>query len=136
MMYALKLKTDGEISVIEVPADKDWRWYSRQIGCDLIQIVHPMGLESPRVVICDEEGLLKERPMINFLASWLYETQTHGQPIVGDVLIMEEYDTADGGDLGGMSREDADELSENLLSQFGRAVYEIKKALGARLARA
>ncbi len=132
-MYALKLKTDGEISVIEVPEDMEWRWYSRQIGCDLIQIVHPMGLESPRVLICDEEGLLKERPMINFIASWLYETHIHGDPIVGDCLIMEEYMGADGGELGGMPKEDAEKLADDFQSHFWEAMNIVKEALGDRL---
>ncbi len=133
MMFALRLRTNGDIDIIGVPEDKDWRWYSRQIGCDLVEIVHPMGLESPRVLICDEEGLLKERPVINFLGSWLYETQRHGNPIVGDVLIMEEYDTAEGGELDGMEKIDAVKLVEELRSHLWEAVDAVKIALGQRL---
>ncbi len=136
MMYALKLCTNGDINVIEVPEDKDWRWYSRQIGCDLVEVVRPMGLESPRVLIVDEEGLLKERPVINFLGSWLYETQRHGNPICGDCLIMEEYETADGLELGGMPKADALKLADWMKSHIWEAVGEIKKAMGISLVRA
>lgn len=136
MMYALKLCTNGDINVIEVPENKDWRWYSRQIGCDLVEVVRPMGLESPRVLIVDEEGLLKERPVINFLASWLYETHLHGNPICGDCLVMEEYETADGLELGGMPKADALKLADEMKSHIWEAVNEIKKAMGISLVRA
>ena len=133
MMYALKLSTNGDVSIIEIPEDKTWRWYSQKIGCEIVETVHPMGLESPRVLICDEEGLLKDRPMINFLASWLYETHIHGQPICVDCLIMEEYMTVDGMDLGGMSMEDAREFADYLNSHFWEAMTEVRKAMGENL---
>ena len=131
MMYTLKLCTNGDINVIEVPEGKDWRWYSRQIGCDLVEVVRPMGLESPRVLIVDEAGLLKERPVINFLGSWLYETQRHGNPICGDCLIMEEYETVDGIELGGMPRDEALKLADKMKSRLWQAVRDVKKAIGS-----
>lgn len=54
-----------------------------------IEIVHPYGLEDPLVMIVNEEGLLKGLS-VNPIASYLYRTQEHGHPIVGNAVIMQE----------------------------------------------
>jgi len=40
------------------------------------------------IMIVDEEGRLKNRPM-NAIGSLLYGTLQHGQPIVGDIILVE-----------------------------------------------
>lgn len=54
-----------------------------------IEIVHPRLLEQPFCMIVDDEGLLKEYPL-NVVGSFLYETLSHGCPIVGTVVFMKE----------------------------------------------
>ena len=46
-------------------------------------------------MLVDEEGYYHDLP-VNFIASWLYETDKHGYPILGDVLIIGEYLDSDG----------------------------------------
>ena len=46
-------------------------------------------------MLVDEEGYYHDLP-VNFIASWLYETDKHGYPILGDVLIIGEYLDIDG----------------------------------------
>ena len=67
-----------------------------------IEIVRPKGLESPFVMVIDEEERLKKKP-INVIGSYFYGFQEHGEPIVGDVLLVKEIDTADGRDICGLS---------------------------------
>lgn len=86
-MQLLKLKTNGEIKTLECPEDPDTSWLAEQIGCEWIEIVRPRGFDF--IMIVDEEGLLNEKPF-NYYGSYIYGTQIHGQPIVGDVLIANE----------------------------------------------
>ena len=37
MKYAVKLNVNGTADIVEVPDQRDWRWYSRQIGCEYIE---------------------------------------------------------------------------------------------------
>ncbi|MEG1391221.1 MAG: DUF3846 domain-containing protein, partial [Angelakisella sp.] len=48
--------------------------------------VHPVGLIHPFVMVIDEEGRLKDKP-INRIASYLY---SQAEPIVGDIIVMAE----------------------------------------------
>lgn len=57
-----------------------------------IEIVHPIGLRkalSNLCFVCNEEGLLRELPL-NVFGSILYGTPAHGNPIVGNIVIMRE----------------------------------------------
>lgn len=49
----------------------------------------PRGLPAPLMMLVNEEGLLEGLPM-NTIGSILYGTQIHGQPIVGNIVIMKE----------------------------------------------
>ncbi len=70
-----------------------------------IEIVHPKRLEAPFVMIVNEEGPLRGLPL-NSVGSVLYETDIHGSPIVGDVVIMKEGYTNKGPDIIGLSDEE------------------------------
>ena len=85
-----------------------------------IEIVRPGGLESPYVMVVNEEGLIKELP-INIAGSILYGTPSHGSPIVGNIVIMKEGWTDEGKDLLGLSDEEVVTLTNKLVSLFQRA---------------
>lgn len=136
MKYAVKLNVDGTADIINVPENRDWRWYSRQIGCDYIENVYPRGLNHPYMMIIDEEGLLKEKPVCNFYASWLYENHKHGNPIVGNALIMKMIGTDDGPDVGGLEKEEAEAVQKKAHIEFFSAAAAVEEALAERLVRA
>lgn len=46
-------------------------------------------------MLVDEEGLINQLPL-NIVASWLYGSMEHGQPIVGSVVFVGERMTEDG----------------------------------------
>ena len=54
-----------------------------------IEVVHPRRLEAPFVMIVNEEGRLEGLPL-NTLGSALYVTPIHGEPIVGNIIILQE----------------------------------------------
>lgn len=133
MKYAVKLNVNGTADIIVVPDHKEWTWYPQQIGCDYFENVYPRGLEEPYMMIVDEEGLNKEKPVLNFFASWLYETHKHGQPIVGDVLIMKQIMTDDGPDVIGMEKDEAEAIQRDSYSKFFTASAAVEKALAGKL---
>ena len=105
MNYVLKLDTNGDVTKVGFPEEHDFRWYSKQIGCEWIEIVRPRGYQY--VLVIDEEGKLKENK-VNPIASVMYGILEHGEPIVGTALLMKE-DFIDGElDLVGLSEEESD----------------------------
>lgn len=120
-MKIIRITTDNEISVHEYPAGSymaENTALRKLIGpcCELYEHVMPKRLYkelggSNRVssvpgncvnMLVDEEGLLKKLPA-NIVGSWLYESDLHGWPIVGNVLITGEVETDDGICFCGMS---------------------------------
>lgn len=54
-----------------------------------IEVVHPKYLPEGLCMVVDDEGLLKGSA-INNIASVIYGTPEHGQPIVGNAVILRE----------------------------------------------
>lgn len=82
-----------------------------------IEIVRPRGMESPLCFICDEEGLLKDKD-INVFASFLYGTIDHGNPIVGDIVIMQEGYRCGEPDIVGIPDAACIEIYNQILDNF------------------
>lgn len=128
-------RTNGAIEDMMLTEHHDFHWLGEQIGTDIIQTVHARGLKRPYLILCDEEGLFRGRPTINFLGSWLYQTQKHGEPIVGDVMIVKEVSTPEGMDIGGMSASEAEVVVEWLLENFWEAHDQVMEKIGHKLIR-
>ena len=134
MSKAIKLRTDGHIEIIDVPQQRSLLdWFYLQLGCGSIENVYPRGLKEPYMMVVDEEGLLKDQPIINFLGSYLYETQKHGHPIVGTVLVMQRVMTWDGPDIGGIPEEEAMALAVSIGQKLPVAIQTIKKKMGDQI---
>lgn len=86
-------------------------------GC--IEVVHPKYLPEGLCMVIDDEGLLKGYA-INNIASILYGTPEHGQPIVGTAVILREGFVA--GELDFMSLDDGDEVGLMIVNQLIRRV--------------
>ena len=88
MAKTVKITTDNIISVVEIPWTMDAK--EHEIGADCVETVKTQIMynlfEDTVVMIVDESGLIKERPL-NLAGSYLYGTQYHGAPIVGDILF-------------------------------------------------
>ena len=60
-----------------------------------IEIVRPVRLERPYCMIVNEEGTLINLPRNSF-GSFLYGTDYHGNPILGDIVVLKEGINSDG----------------------------------------
>lgn len=89
-MKAVVIKTTGNI--YPVTLTKPLHNSVRTILNDYFEIVRPINLKRPYVMLCAESGLLKDMPL-NAIGSYLYGMHQHGNPIVGDIIIMRENST-------------------------------------------
>lgn len=108
-MNIIRVSTENEISVHEFPTGT-WE-YRQKVLCELIgnncrMVEHVMPrklyteLGHPNTptrvkgqcvsMLVDEEGLLKTNTS-NPIGCYLYETDKHGYPIMGNILLIGEY---------------------------------------------
>lgn len=77
-----------------------------------IEIVRPVRLERPYCMIVNEEGALLNLPMNSF-GSFLYGTDYHGNPILGDIVLLKEGINSDGErDILGLDEQDIKHLCD------------------------
>lgn len=131
-MRAIKLLTDGRAMVVELPKREHlYQSMQAEIGCDMVEIVG-CGLNElgeKYCMVCDEEFLLKGRPVINPVASYFYGLQKHGQPLCGDVLIMKNQFTNDGIDTVGLDNDDIAQINMIFVATFKEALIATKNFL-------
>ena len=103
------ITTDNEVKELEYPDGglKSWKKLREHIGngCELIEHVQPKrlyteigaGIEIKNVpgskvsMLVDEEFYFHcDETKLNKIASWLYEADCHGYPILGNALIIGE----------------------------------------------
>lgn len=131
-MKIIRITTDNEIFTHEFPQGSittvNKELYSL-IGphCELMEHVMPnrlykvLGasnkpkkeLGSCTSMLMDEEACYHNLE-VNLVASWLYESDIHGHPIMGNILIIGECWGRDGLDFCGMSDEQYDLLYPKL----------------------
>lgn len=75
-------------------------------------------------MLIDEEGLLKEESVTNLVGSYLYESDIHRIPIVGNILFVGEEWAGYGIDFCGIE----DETFKILLNELINMVHGIKAA--------
>ena len=114
-MYAVKLNTQLDIEIVEKMPDQGLLDFCYQnIGCQYVETVHPRYLQEPYILMIDEEGRLKDKPMVNFIASYLYGTHEHRQPIVGNALVMKLGMTDEGPDIMPLDEAEARQVEESM----------------------
>ena len=114
-MNAMIITTSNLIFPVEWPTDFSFSWVEKLIGCDMIEIVRPEKLPRKFVMLIDEEGKLKPNS-INPICSWLYGTEHHGDPIVGNAMIVKETFVNGEMDFCGMTVEELEELRTTLVN--------------------
>ena len=132
----IRITADGGITLEDFPCGSRWREeLNRMVGpdCRLAECVWPRRLyrelHVPHVqtaktglcMIVDEDGIRKNLPL-NVAGSWLYETDKHHAPILGNILIVGECRQQDGcTDLCG--------IPDNLLREVYPALARIAAAV-------
>lgn len=90
-IYGVMLTTGQNISIAEVnPGEEVFDCARRNIGCEWIEIVEPEALmDQDYVILIDEEAKLKgDVHFVNCIASYLYQSQEHGDVIIGNAMIV------------------------------------------------
>lgn len=97
MGKVIKITPQLEVVELECPEPLSYHFFQEQIG-GMIERVRPKrlysllkkaGLPDNYCILVDEEGLLKNLDL-NDIGCFLYETDKHGYPIVGPLLIVKE----------------------------------------------
>lgn len=141
-MKLIKISTDLELTVHEFPTgsyEQQNEFLRELIGnhCDIYEHVMPRRLytnlhmqDRPTKIpgqcvsmLIDEDGRLKEN-MPNLIGSYLYETDRHGCPIMGNILFVGEEWSGDGIDFCGIE----DSVFKILETQLNNMVLEMKKS--------
>lgn len=139
-MKLIKISTDLEMTVHEFPTgsyEQQNKFLRELIGnnCDIYEHVMPRRLytdlhmkDRPTKVpgqcvsmLIDEESRLKEN-VPNLIGSYLYETDKHGCPILGNVLFVGEEWGGDGIDFCGIE----DSVFKQLELQLNNMIFAMK----------
>ena len=87
-MKTIKITTDNVVSIIDVNFN-DLRSIQSAIG-GYFETVKTQKMwdyfKCPMMFLADEEGHLKKLPL-NQLGSYFYDTERHGWPIAGDIIL-------------------------------------------------
>ena len=114
-MRGFRIRANGMADIVDFPENDKLDWYYKMIGCDCIDIVTPYGVDNIAkmydlksiigkfCLIVDDEGLLKENPEVNPIASLMYGIDDHGQAQFGNVLVGVNKPTEDGIETVGMT---------------------------------
>ena len=127
--YAVLLTDAQEIRMLECDPQEELLEIARgTIGCDWIELVEPDSLaEKGYVMMIDEEGKLRNHPAsINCIASEMYGSDRHGDPIVGNAVIVRAADER----LDLLSKTEAELLADSLNHKRDLAIEKISKAFG------
>lgn len=103
-MKGIVITTKNEMRVQEfsMPAHKS---IGEAVG-GWIEIVRPVRLKRPYCMIVNDEGVLLNLPR-NIFGSFLYGTNYHGNPILGDIVLLKEGINSDGDrDILGLDEQD------------------------------
>ena len=130
-LYGVLLTDAQEIGFVEIKPDEDILSCTyRGIGCNTVEFVEPDELtKRGMVMLVDEEGKLREgSKFINCVASFLYGSQEHGDPIVGNAMIVKLGDEQ----LEMLTGMEAAQLAKEMTELRGKAIDDIADAFHLR----
>ena len=118
-MFALVVNTENEMHLraydppdYDVIRDAVGGWY---------ELVRPMGLKPPYLMMVNEDGLRLGLSM-NRLGSLLYGTHLHGHPIVGNIVFLKDGHFGGERDAVGMAEDEALRLGDEFVNRTGGIV--------------
>ena len=79
-----------------------------------IEVVHPKLLPAPYCMIVNEEGRLLDLPL-NYVGSYFYGTDQHGEPIVGNIVIMKDGYRGGEPDIVGLNDVEAEQIKDVII---------------------
>lgn len=130
-MYTVRIEAaEATVEMVEIREGASIQNVGHElIGCRMIEIVQPRYFLKGYCIVIDEEGWLKEEPVLNAVASHMYGMHKHGQGIVGNAIVMKNVMTGDGPDVGWLTKEEAEAVviwikarAHLIYSEIGAAV--------------
>lgn len=108
-MKGIVVTTENTVEVKDF--GEPWTQTVGEIVGGYVEIVCPVGLAEPLCMVVNEEGLLLNLP-VNTLGSLLYGAHIHGNPIVGNLVILKRSFGNLGVDIVGLTDAEAAELTK------------------------
>lgn len=111
-MKGIVVTTDLEIRVEEF-SDPLYKTVGSAVG-GYIEHVKPARLRHPYCMIVNEEGRLLDLPL-NYVGSYFYGTDQHGEPIVGNIVIMKDGYRGGEPDIVGLNDVEAEQIKDVII---------------------
>lgn len=111
-MKGIVVTTDLEIRIEEF-SDPLYKTVGSAVGC-YIEHVKPARLRHPYCMIVNEEGRLLDLPL-NYVGSYFYGTDQHGEPIVGNIVIMKDGYRGGEPDIVGLNDVEAEQIKDVII---------------------
>lgn len=126
-MKGIVISTANKIQTTEIPENGHPLYdLVRGVVGGHMENVYPRRLDSNLIMVVNEEGLLMDLP-VNPVASYLYGMDIHGQPIVGNVIILKKGYFEGEPDIVGIP----DNEAETIIETLNKTIFSILK--GANL---
>lgn len=111
-MKGIVVTTDLEIRIEEF-SDPLYKTVGSAVG-GYIEHVKPARLRHPYCMIVNEEGRLLDLPL-NYVGSYFYGTDQHGEPIVGNIVIMKDGYRGGEPDIVGLNDVEAEQIKDAII---------------------
>lgn len=111
-MKGIVVTTDLEIRIEEF-SDPLYKTVGSAVG-GYIEHVKPARLRHPYCMIVNEEGRLLDLPL-NHVGSYFYGTDQHGEPIVGNIVIMKDGYRGGEPDIVGLNDVEAEQIKDVII---------------------
>jgi hypothetical protein len=111
-MKGIVVTTDLEIRIEEF-SDPLNKTVGSAVG-GYIEHVKPARLRHPYCMIVNEEGRLLDLPL-NYVGSYFYGTDQHGEPIVGNIVIMKDGYRGGEPDIVGLNDVEAEQIKDVII---------------------
>ena len=111
-MKGIVVTTDLEIRIEEF-SDPLYKTVGSAVG-GYIEHVNPARLRHPYCMIVNEEGRLLDLPL-NYVGSYFYGTDQHGEPIVGNIVIMKDGYRGGEPDIVGLNDVEAEQIKDVII---------------------
>lgn len=111
-MKGIVVTTDLEIRIEEF-SDPLYKTVGSAVG-GYIEHVKPARLRHPYCMIVNEEGRLLDLPL-NYVGSYFCGTDQHGEPIVGNIVIMKDGYRGGEPDIVGLNDVEAEQIKDVII---------------------
>lgn len=111
-MKGIVVTTDLEIRIEEF-SDPLYKTVGSAVGGYIEHVKHAR-LRHPYCMIVNEEGRLLDLPL-NYVGSYFYGTDQHGEPIVGNIVIMKDGYRGGEPDIVGLNDVEAEQIKDVII---------------------